>query len=223
MAERDKRQGAAMDYAARWWDITNYLGLGRRLRVKTIALAGIGEGDRVLDVGCGTGTLALLEKHTVGPRGYVAGIDLAPKMIARALAKARHAGAEVDFRMASIASLPFPDRSFTVVSSSLMVHHLPTEIKRQGFAEVWRVLRPAGRFLIFDISPAGNFLDAWLRFFFSLPFPSRTEAEYTRNNMAGRIPILLQEAGFEDVRYLEWQRTLGRALPLAFLVARKPD
>lgn len=212
-----------MDYAARWWDITSYLGLGRRLRLKTIALAGIEEGDRVLDVGCGTGTLALLEKQRVGPRGYVAGIDLAPKMIARAIQKARRAQGDIDFRAGSIAALPFPDRAFEVVTSSLMVHHLPLEIKQEGFAEVHRVLRPGGRFLIFDFAPAGNFLDAWTRFFLSLPFPSPAEAEYARDNMAGRIPIFLQEAGFEDVHHLEWQRFLGWALPLAFLSARKRD
>nr|HID14196.1 methyltransferase domain-containing protein [Anaerolineae bacterium] len=150
---RTVSQGFALDFAAGWYDLLTLVPGERQLREMTIELAGIKPGDRVLDVGCGTGRLALLMKSVVGEKGHVAGIDLAPKMVARAQRQAEKRGLETDFRVASIAALPFPDGSFDVVTSSLMAHHLPRRIKQVGFAEVCRVLRPGSHFLLCDFGP----------------------------------------------------------------------
>jgi ubiquinone/menaquinone biosynthesis C-methylase UbiE len=88
-------------------------------------LAGLKSGDSVLDVGCGTGALAMAAKQRVGASGKVHGIDASPEMIARARKKANKRGSDVGFRTAVVEELPFPDETFDAVLSTLMLHHLP--------------------------------------------------------------------------------------------------
>lgn len=108
-------------------------------------------------MGCGTGTLTIMAKEHLGPAGQVYGIDASPEMIEAARRKAARVKASVDFQVGLIESMPFPDDSFDVVLSSLMVHHLPgADLKRRAFAEVQRVLKPGGRFLIVDIVLPSN-------------------------------------------------------------------
>lgn len=135
------------------------LGKARRLRHMTVDQALIKPDDSVLDVGCGTGEVTLLAK-TRAKDGKVYGIDPAPEMIAVARNKAAHKGLEIDFRVGVIESLPFTDASIDVVTSSLMMHHLPDDLKVRGLTEIYRVLKPGGRLLIADfMRPTGSFLN----------------------------------------------------------------
>ncbi len=105
----------------------------------------------MLDVGCGTGTLALEVARRVGSRaGRVAGIDPGAEQIACARSKAARRHVPIDFQIGVIEQLPFPDQTFDVVFSTLMMHHLPNSLKRQGLAEIARVLKPGGRLVIAD-------------------------------------------------------------------------
>jgi ubiquinone/menaquinone biosynthesis C-methylase UbiE len=138
---------------ARLYDLgTTFLSFGRAsvLRRRTVELAGIAPGERILDVGCGPGRLAILAGTLAGPAGEAFGIDPAPEMIALARRNAARAGVGVRFDVGMIEALPYPADRFDVVLSSLMLHHLPDELKRRGFAEVRRVLKPAGRFVAVD-------------------------------------------------------------------------
>jgi ubiquinone/menaquinone biosynthesis C-methylase UbiE len=135
------------------------LGQARRLRKVTIDQALIKPGNTVLDVGCGTGEVTLLAKART-KEGKVHGIDPAPEMIAVARKKAARKHLEIDFRVGVIEGLPFPDASMDVVTSSLMMHHLPESLKIRGLAEIYRVLRPGGHVLIADfMRPTGSFLN----------------------------------------------------------------
>ena len=131
----------------------HFLGREELYRRRTVELAVIQPGECVLDVGCGTGNLTLAAKGRVGSQGAVHGIDAAPEMIAEAQRKAAARGIEVDFRVGLIEKLEFADGQFDVVLSSLMLHHLPKDLKLQGLAEIARVLKPRGRFLAVDVDP----------------------------------------------------------------------
>ena len=142
-------------HSPRFYDALGFLmsfGREKRIRRTTMELAGVAAGQSVLDVGCGTGTLTLAAKAAVGPSGRVSGIDPAPEMVEFARRKASRAGSDVDFRAGVVEALPFSDATFDVVLSSLMLHHLPEDVKRKGFAEIARVLRPGGLFFAVDFA-----------------------------------------------------------------------
>jgi ubiquinone/menaquinone biosynthesis C-methylase UbiE len=154
-------EGTLIRWAPYYDFVTNMMTLGhaRRLRKLTVDNALIKPGDHVLDVGCGTGEVTLLAK-TRAKHGKVYGIDPAPEMIAVARKKAARKKLEIDFRVGVIESLPFPDASIDVATSSLMMHHLPEDLKVRGLAEIYRVLKPGGRLLIADfMRPTGSFLN----------------------------------------------------------------
>jgi ubiquinone/menaquinone biosynthesis C-methylase UbiE len=141
-----------IDWAARYdllaWLLTH--GKERQLRERFIDLAGLAPGEAVLDVGCGTGTLAIAASRHVGSSGTVCGIDASPPMIARAYRKATKAGVDIDFRVAVAESLPFSAGRFDVVMSTLMLHHLPRTTRQQCAKEIKRVLKSGGRVLAVD-------------------------------------------------------------------------
>lgn len=147
-------EGLVIRWARRYDWLVRVLLLGRAaaLRRKTVGLARIQPGERILDVGCGTGDVALLACAATGPTGTVVGIDAAPEMIARARHKADRRRAAIDFQVGVIEDLAFPAASFDVVVSSLMMHHLPEHLQRRGVAEIRRVLRPGGRVLVVDLT-----------------------------------------------------------------------
>jgi len=135
------------------------LGQTRKLRTIPLQLAKLQPGERVLDVGCGTGGLTLAAARIVGPAGEVVGIDAAPEMIdvaARKAARARRRPINVEFSVEAVEALSFPDGTFDVVLSSLMMHHLPGDLKAQALAEIRRVLRPGGRLVVVDMQPSNT-------------------------------------------------------------------
>jgi demethylmenaquinone methyltransferase/2-methoxy-6-polyprenyl-1,4-benzoquinol methylase/phosphoethanolamine N-methyltransferase len=155
MSEQEaiQTEGRVIHWAANYDRMFRVITLGRegRFRQRIIEAAGLRPGDRVLDVGCGTGTLAIAAAEVVGSEGRVEGIDPSPEMIERARAKAVAGGSPVKFHVAAIEALPFADDSFDAVLSSLMFHHLTERLQREGLAELRRVLAPGGRLTIIDI------------------------------------------------------------------------
>ena len=124
--------------------------LGRRRAVfdRLVDLAGIGAGDRVLDIGCGTGYLT--RRAAAGGARAVVGVDPSPQVIAYAR---RVASPTCVFHVAEGRRVPEPDESFDVAVSSLAIHHIDPRQRADTFAEIFRLVRPGGRLLIADFRP----------------------------------------------------------------------
>jgi len=151
-------EGLLITWAARYDALVSLLTIGQEqaFRRMMVRLAQLQPGEAALDVGCGTGSLSMAARQRVGARGRVCGIDPSAQMIARARHKAARRGLDIEYQLAAIEQLPYPDHTFDVALSSLMMHHLPDDIKRRGLAEVARVLKPGGRLLVIDASrPSG--------------------------------------------------------------------
>lgn len=128
-------------------------GRGPRLRGHLADLLELRPGQHVLDVGCGSGTLALALAQRVGPSGAVTGIDAAPEMLAAARSRAAHRRVLMRLQLAAAQALPFPDASFDAAVSSLVLHHLPEADRPVAVAELVRVVRPGGRLVLADYRP----------------------------------------------------------------------
>jgi ubiquinone/menaquinone biosynthesis C-methylase UbiE len=164
--------------------------------------ARINDGEAVLDVACGTGTLAIAIKKQ-HPQAKVVGIDADHEVIVRAMAKAREAGVKVDFQQAFSTDLPYDARSFDAVVSTLFFHHIGDEAKADSAEEIRRVLRLGGRVLIADW---GRPQDPLMRMAF-LNVQILDGFGTTASNVAGRLPEFLRDAGLKRVSVVDRMRT----------------
>jgi ubiquinone/menaquinone biosynthesis C-methylase UbiE len=173
-------------------------------------------GQRILDIGCGTGTLALLVKERV-PEAEVVGLDADPEILERAWAKAAEAAAEVQFDQGLSTELPYEDESFDLVLSTLFFHHLTGDVKRRTAPEIARVLRPGGGLHVVDF---GRPADPLMRILFFGSVRLFDGLEQTRDNAAGALPEIFQGAGLEQATETDRLRTAFGTL--ALYRARKP-
>lgn len=169
----------------------------------------------VLDLGSGTGTLAIWAKER-NPALRIHGLDGDPAIIEQAKRKAQKAGADVTFDQGLSYELPYPDASFDRVLSSLFFHHLVIRDKRRTIAEIARVLRPGGELHVGDWGQPRS-------------LPSRVGAvairrfdgdEPTRDNLAGRLPELFELGGLTDAT--ERDRIAAPFGVVSLYSARKP-
>ena len=130
------------------WVITR--GKEKAFRGFVADVAGLQSGEAVLDVGCGTGTQALVAKKYVGETGHVSGIEPSLEMVTYARRKATRHHLAVDIQPGVIERLDYPDHSFDVILCIIVMHHMPDETKLQGITEMARVLKPGGRLLVVD-------------------------------------------------------------------------
>jgi len=180
-----------------------------------LAQSAIADGHRVLDLGSGSGTLAILIGREV-PGARVEGLDADPAMVETARRKAALAGSGAVFHHGDATRLPFEDATFDRVVSSLFFHHLSPAGKRQAAAEIARVLRPGGELHVADWGPAPNPV---MRALFLL-VQLLDGFENTRENVEGRLPGIFAAAGLGDVAA---RSTIPSAFGvLALLQARRP-
>ena len=151
-------------------------------------------GQRILDLGCGTGTFALMVKRHE-PEAEVVGLDADQAILDLARRKIRSAGLTIDLKRGSALELPFEDGSFDAISTSLFFHHLEHTAKVQVLNEVKRVLKPAGGLHVADwgapTDPAMSLASISIRVLDGF--------SPTADNFAGRLPDLVGAAGFADV------------------------
>jgi len=146
--------------------------------------AAVRPGHRVLEIGCGTGNLALLVKR-LHPDAEVVGLDPDPKALARARRKAGRKDLPVRLDRGFAEDLPYPDASFDRVLSAFMFHHLGSDEKKEALREVRRVLTPGGSLHLLDIGEAKA--------------THRSHRNHRPHGDPGkRIVALMREAGFAD-------------------------
>ncbi|GIK83219.1 MAG: hypothetical protein BroJett024_43240 [Alphaproteobacteria bacterium] len=173
-------------------------------------------GQRILDLGCGTGTLTILIQESE-PAARVQGVDADSEILAQASDKAGRRGlSQIHFEQAFADELPYRESFFDQVVSTLFFHHLTTSGKRGAAAEIARVLRPGGQLHVADWGkPAGLGMRA-----LSLSIRLLDGFEPTRDNFNGRLPEIFEEGGLIDVHQTGQLRTaLGT---IARYAAKKP-
>jgi ubiquinone/menaquinone biosynthesis C-methylase UbiE len=191
---------AGHDWSLPLYDpIVKLLGIDRARRA-LLDQAAIRPGHRVLDIGCGTGSLVLLIKR-LHPEVDVVGLDPDPKALARARRKAQRAAVSIRFDEGFSDQLPYPAVSFNHVFSSFMFHHLGPDGKEQMLREVRRILKPGGFFHLVDFggseSSPGSFLARLLHF-----------SHHLRDNFGGRILTFLRQTGLSDAKEVNHRATL---------------
>jgi ubiquinone/menaquinone biosynthesis C-methylase UbiE len=171
--------------------------------------AAIEPGHRVLDLGCGTGTLAIQVKERQ-PRAEVLGLDADPEMLDQARAKAERADADLEFTEGYSNELPYEDGSFDRVLSTLFFHHLDPEPKRETAREIARVLRPGGELHVADLGPPSDPV-MWAAFHGLRLFDGFSNTE---DNYRGRLPAIFEEAGLRQAEAVDRLRTAVGSLVL---------
>ncbi|SFK72230.1 Ubiquinone/menaquinone biosynthesis C-methylase UbiE [Nitrosomonas aestuarii] len=174
--------------------LIRFAGRGNLLKDALIVQARLEKGQQVLDLGCGTGALAILIKRDF-PSVGIAALDCDRKMLSIAERKASQIGVDIQFEHAFAENLPYPVDSFDRVVSSLFFHHLSWGRKKQVANELFRVLKPGGELHVIDWGRASNKLMRCLFFVVQLV----DGFSNTQDNVSGRLIEVFCEAGFSRV------------------------
>lgn len=173
----------------------NVIFVGKLLQKRTLRHIDLKAGDNYLDVGCGTGTLANLVKAKY-VNTLVRAVDPDNTVLEVAKKKSRRNNLYIEFIQSGAESLPLDDNSQSVVTSSLAFHHMPTKVKKAALAEIKRVLKRDGIFILVDIGKPRNKLWAMLCGIETIV----ERKEYINDNLEGRIPSMLASSGFRILK-----------------------
>lgn len=219
MSEPQARYVPALGYAwlTRLYDpVVRLTTRERHFKQALLQQARLSSGMEMLDLACGTGTLALMALQQV-PGLRMRGLDGDPAILAIAQAKAAQAGAAIPFDQGLSTALPYPEASFDRVLSSLFFHHIGRKDKQQTFAEIARVLKPGGELHVADWGkPTGPFMRG---LFYSIQLLDGFSS--TRDNVTGQLPELMGAAGLQKVTVHRDINTVYGTLTL--YSARKPE
>jgi len=210
MAERSYVPAASRDVFLPAYDpIMRLLGF-RRALMPLMAQAGLLRGDSVLDIGCGTGTLAILIKQHY-PDVTVTGLDPDPRALARAARKVARAGVTVHFDRGFADALEYGDATFDHVFSSMMFHHLRKNDRFKVLTEVRRVLKPGGRLEFLDFAGGAHGLLAHV-----------LHGRQASPAATDWLLLRMREAGFAEARQLATRPTIAGAIAYYEAVTAPP-
>ncbi len=165
-----------------------------------IQRAHIQPGQKVLDLGCGTGTLTLMLKKAI-PAAQITGVDGDLEVLSIARSKSEEAKTEITWDRGLAFDLPYAGGSFDAVLSSLVIHHLISVDKVRAFREVRRILLPSGRFHVLDFGPPFSPLTRIQAFVMM-------RLDEAADNFHGRLLPMLKEAGFYNASAVEHRNTV---------------
>jgi ubiquinone/menaquinone biosynthesis C-methylase UbiE len=194
-AERRYLPAASLDVLLPVYDPIMRLLRFQRALAPLVAQAGLQPEHHVLDIGCGTGTLAVMIRRA-HPTVGVTGVDPDPRALARAARKAERSGVAIRFDRGFADALVYPDGTFDRVFSSMMFHHVPSKEKPGVLAEARRVLKPGGRLELLDFAGGTHSLHARLH----------------PGSFDERLIGLMRASGFAEARRLGTQRTIVGAI-----------
>lgn len=183
-------------------------------KAKLVDQVAAGPGTRVLDLGCGTGTLTVMLARSA-PESEVVGLDADPEALKRARTKAARHGVEVDFVQGRADAPQLPSGSFDRIVSSLLFHHLSGDEKLRAFRAARDLLAPDGELHIADW---GKPHDLVMRLAF-IPVQLLDGFTTTNDNVWGALPHIARQAGFTSVEETHRRRTVFGTL--SFLVATR--
>ncbi len=171
--------------------ICSFFGFGKRFRKKVLDAVQIKNEDIILDVGCGTGLFLSVLKQEY-PDVCAIGIDIDDKMLQ--IARRRlHRYPKLFLSIASGESLPIKENSVDYVFSTLVIHHIPDDVKRKVIYEMYCVLKQGGKLVLVDFGKTSN---VWHRV---LLYPIR-KFEYLEGNLNGLVVNYVEEVGFKNIR-----------------------
>jgi ubiquinone/menaquinone biosynthesis C-methylase UbiE len=193
--------------------VTKLIGADRA-RSLLVPQSGLRPGHRVLDIGCGTGTLAVLMKRR-HPLVEIVGLDPDVRALERAKRKARRAAVSVRFDQGFADSLPYRGGEFDLVFSSFMLHHLDTLSKEKMFSEVRRVLKPGGHLHLIDFggpeSAGGSLVSRWIQ-----------SHQRLRENTQIKVLSSMAAAGLVDARMVDRRPILFGLAQVLYFRASAP-
>ncbi len=188
----------------------------RIFKQQLIAQANIVDSHTILDIGCGTGTLAIWIKRRV-KHANVSGIDGDKNILSIAEQKAQKEHAEIQFDLGLSYELPYPDDTFDRSLSSLFFHHLTLPKKEKTFAEIFRVLKGGGELHVADWGKPGNVVMRLL--YYQIQFLDGFQT--TEDNVRGLLPELMESAGYQKISINDEVSTMFGTMTL--YSAKKPD
>lgn len=169
-------------------------------RDEYLTLLGLSPGERVLDVGCGSGVVTRAMAQRVGPGGRATGTDSSPALlaIAREYADQAGVGGLIDWRVADCRELPFPDASFDAVLAATVLAHVPGA--ERALREMVRVARPGGRVAVFDFDGDGLLFTHPDRSLTRRIVAAQCDHFAVNGTLIREMPALLERLGVRDVR-----------------------
>lgn len=188
----------------------------RRFKSSLIDCARLAPGMRVLDVGCGTGTLLLIAA-AAAPDAVLFGVDVDDRILDLARRKITTAGLQVVLERASASALPHADRSLDRVLSTLTFHHLTRDEKVCALAEAYRTLRPGGELHVGDFGAPDTAISRLTSF-----VTEKIGREHVQENYRGLLPGMAHDAGFVSVEETGRLATIAGILR-SFCATRPPS